>query len=85
MRAANQPFVLKSCGSVTASGSFSRKCGDIGFFATGFASTPVAFGRCPVRNEDRLGLHNGDRLYARSNLTPRAASLSMFGVRTAAP
>ena len=45
----------------------------------------MAFGRRPVRSDERLGLHNGYWVYARSNLTPRAASLSMFGERTGAP
>ena len=61
----------KSCGSVTASGSFSRKCGDMGFLP-GLASTPVAFGRRPVSNDDRLGLHSGYWRVGAVESAPRA-------------
>ena len=39
-------------------------------------------GRRPVSSDTRLGLHNGNCVYARSNRTPRDARRSMFGVLT---
>src|SRR4029453_19329166 len=42
----------------------------------------VLSGRNPVKSDTRLGLHNGNCVYARSNLTPRAAKRSRLGVFT---
>ena len=42
--------------------------------------TPLVSGRRPLKKETRLGLQSGYWAYARSNLTPRAASRSIWGV-----
>src|SRR5688572_25065377 len=47
-----------------------------------FASAPLRAGISPVNSAARLGAQAGDATNALLNVTPAAASRSMFGVRT---
>src|SRR4029453_2277038 len=74
--AVKYPCSFSSCGSVTMLGSVVRK-------KTSLPRTRVDSGSSPVRIDARDGLHTGYWTYARSNSTPRRASRSKLGERTA--